>query len=181
MLESAHHRGRVAWATVVGALLAALVIAFAGCGGGGGSKTATTGGGTKTSTTGGGRVDACSLLTTGEVAAAGVAGAKPVPGKAATGGVNCNFLAKGPGLPKSVTVIVNTAGGKSYYEQLKALAKSPKPISGLGDAAYLDSSSTPVQSATVGLYRGNLYLSVGGNISPKDAQSLAAKALARVP
>jgi hypothetical protein len=170
----------LAWTTVAGALVAASVIAFAGCGGGG-SKTATSGSATKTSTTGVGKVDACSLLTTAEVAAAGVAGTKPVPGKAATGGVNCNFLAQGPGLPKSVTVILNTAGGKRYFEQLKALAKSPKPISGLGDAAYLESSSTPVQSATVGLYRGSLYVSVGGNISPKDAESLAAKALGRVP
>ena len=126
-------------------------------------------------------MDACSLLTTSEVAAAGVAGAKPVPGRAATGGVNCNFLTKGKFPPKSVTVIVNTAGGKSYYDQLKGLANSPKEISGLGDAAYLDSSSKPAQSATVALYRGALYLSVGGTISAKDAQSLAAKALARVP
>jgi hypothetical protein len=169
--------------------LAALVIALAGCGGGGGSKSSATGGskspptggGTRTSAAGGGTVDACSLLTTSEVAAAGVGAAKPMPGKAATGGVNCNFLTKGKFPPKSVTVIVNTAGGKSYYDQIKGLATSPKQVSGLGDAAYLESSSKPIQSATVALYRGALYLSVGGTISAKDAQSLAAKALARVP
>jgi len=104
-----------------------------------------------------------------------------VAGTAATGGVNCNFAAKGKFPPQNVTVIVNTAGGKSYYDQLKALAKSPKDISGLGDAAYVESTTTPVKSSTVALYRGNLYLSVGGSISAKAAQSLAAKALSRVP
>jgi hypothetical protein len=165
-------------------LLAASAIAIAGCGGGSGggsSQTASTSSAPKASAPRAGAVDACSLLTTGEVAAAGVPGAKPVPGTAATGGVNCNFSAKGKFPPKNVTVIVNTAGGKSYYDQLKALAKSPKDISGLGDAAYVDSSTTPVQSSTVALYRGNLYLSVGGSISAKAAQSLAAKALSRVP
>jgi len=166
------------------ALLAAAAIAMAGCGGGssgGSSKTATTSPAPKTSTPRAGAVDACSLVTTGEVAAAGVPGAKPVAGTAATGGVNCNFAAKGKFPPKNVTVIVNTAGGKSYYDQLKALAKSPKDISGLGDAAYVDSTATPVQSSTVALYRGSLYLSVGGSISAKAEQSLAAKALSRVP
>jgi hypothetical protein len=164
-------------------LLVASVIAVAGCGGGSGkSNSATTSAGPKASTPKAGRtVDACSLLTTGEVAAAGLPGAKPVPGTAATGGVNCNFSVKNKFPPKNVTVIVNTAGGKSYYDQLKALAKSPKPISGLGDAAYVDSTATPVPSATVALYRGNLYLSVGGSISAKAARSLAAKALSRVP
>jgi hypothetical protein len=165
---------------VMGALLSALAIALAGCGGGGGSKTAASPAGHPASPAGGRTVDACSLLTTSEVAAAGVAGAKPVPGRAATGGVNCNFLTKGKLPPQTVTVIVNSAGGKSYYDQLKSLASSPKEISGLGDAAYLDASSKPVQSATVALYRGALYLSVSGTISAKDAQSLAAKALARV-
>ena len=160
---------------------------MAGCGGGsrgGSSKTATsatTSPAPKTSPSRAGAVDACSLVTTSEVAAAGVPGAKPVGGTAATGGVNCNFSAKGKFPPKNVTVIVNTAGGKSYYDQLKALAKSPKDISGLGDAAYVDSTTTPVQSSTVALYRGHLYLSVGGSISAKAAQSLAAKALSRVP
>src|SRR3954468_24026540 len=166
------------------ALLAVSAIAIACCGGGssGGSlKTATPSPAPKPSTPRTGAVDACSLLTTGEVAAAGVPGAKPAPGTATTGGVNCNFGAKGKFPPKNVTVIVNTAGGKSYYDQLKALAKSPKDISGLGDAAYVDSTATPVQSSTVALYRGNLYLSVGGSISAKAAQSLAAKALSRAP
>jgi Protein of unknown function (DUF3558) len=166
------------------ALLAASAIVTAGCGGGssgGSSQTAETSAAPKASTPRAGAVDACSLVTTREVAAAGVPGAKPVAGTAATGGVNCNFAAKGKFPPQNVTVIVNTAGGKSYYDQLKALAKSPKDISGLGDAAYVESQTTPVQSSTVALYRGNLYLSVGGSISAKAAQSLAAKALSRVP
>lgn len=183
MLKSARAPcpARLASTTVAGVLLAALAIAAAGCGGGGGSKTAATGGGTETSTAAGATVDACSLLTKTEVQHAGVSAKEAKPGTAATGGVNCNYLSKGVFPPENVTVIVNTAGGKSYYDQLKALADSPKPISGLGDAAYLDSNSKPVQSATVALYRGGLFLSVGGSISAKDAQSLAAKAMARVP
>ena len=104
------------------------------------------GGGTKTSTTGGGRVDACSLLTTGEVAAAGVAGAKPVPGKAATGGVNCNFLAKGPGLPKGVTASALTIAPAMTQGLvvLSAAADAPR------DAANVQVSGTSLRKGSDG-------------------------------
>ncbi len=118
--------------------------------------------------------NACSLLTVEEVEAAGVKASRPQPADSATG-FGCNY---GDDPSEEVTVIIQPGGGQPFYDQRVALFSSPKPLSGLGDQAVVDTSN-PQQTSVVVL-QSDTVLSVGGSISSEDAQSLAEKALARL-
>lgn len=170
---------RLIRAAAVSAFVIALGLAASSCGGDASNGGAADGGSTAEKGAGEGGasrdIDPCSLLTTAEVAAAGVKASDPKPVESQTGGKACNY---GDDPLKGVQVMVQPGGGRTYFDQSKALLSAPKPISGLGDQAVLDDSNS--QQVSVLVMQKDTVLSLGGSVSAADAESLAEKALARL-